>query len=162
MALSLENGQNVWRKVDQFLASHDSGTATPSAVGAFRALKEWLVTQKGNPQLQFIPFSAADIVTNTGYSPIGAVASQVYGLYAKNTGGSDGTDSFIALHNATDNASAALFAAVIQDDNDEVVYTNAQGLAFGTDLTISAATTIGGSTESAEADAADGFVVVGA
>lgn len=161
MALALENQRNVWRKVEQFLDSHDAGTATSAAVNAFRALKEWLASTANATQFQFVPFSAALIVTNTGYSPIGE-ACRVYGLYGKNTGGSDGTDSFLALHDAADNASAALVATVIQDDNDEVTWIDPNGMAFATDLTISGATTIGGATESAAADACDGFVIVGA
>lgn len=158
MAIALESGAAVWRKVEKALTG-----ASPAAQLAFKGLRRWLVEQNKNPDLQFIPFSAADIVTNTGYSPIG-VPGSVYGIYVKNSGTGDGTDSFFALHNAADNASAALFAAVIQDDDDEIValYPLSGGLAFGTDLTLSAATTIGGATESAEANAGDGFVIVGA
>lgn len=158
MAIALETSSNVWHKVAKALTN-----ASPAAQEAFRGLRKWLVEQGGNPDLQFVPFSAALLVVNTGYSPIGAACS-VYGVYAKNAGTGDGTDSFFALHDAADNASAALFAAVIQDDNDEIVaaYPRNGGLAFATDLTLSAATTIGGATESAAANACDGFVIVGA
>lgn len=162
MALSLQDPIFVFTKVEHAL---DHLKASASAKDAFKALKERLVAK--GIQLQFIPFSpstteADGICQNTGYSPIGAVASTVYALFAKNSGAGDGTDSFISLHNATDNASAPLVTAVIQDDNDEFVVFKHNGFAFGTDLTISGATTAGGATESAAANAAAGFVIVGA
>ena len=161
MALSLEDQRAVWRKVDQFFQSHDSGTATQAAVDAFRALKAYLTSGGTATQFQFVPYSAAQIVTNLGYAPVGA-ACQVYGWYGKNTGGSDGTDSFVALHNAANNASVPLVINLIQDDDDEFFAVYPKGLAFGTDLTISGATTIGGATESVAADSCDGFVILGA
>ena len=161
MALTLENQRNVWRKVEQFLQSSDSGAATQAAVDSFRALKAYLTSAGTSTQFQFVPYSAADIVTNLGYSPLD-VACQVYGWYGKNSGGSDGTDSYITLHNAANNASVPFVTNLIQDDNNEFVSIFKAGLDFGTDLTISGATTHGGATESAAADACDGFVIVGA
>lgn len=156
MAVSTENANLVWQKVKAALMN-----ASPAAQAAFAGLKQYLATQGGNPDLQFIPFSAADIVVDTGYSPIGA-ACKVYGLYAKNSGAGDGTDSFIALHNAADNASAGFVGGVIQDDNDAFLAIKHNGWSFATDLTISAATAMAGATESAAANAADGFVIIGA
>lgn len=161
MALTLEDGQNVWRKVAAFLTSHDGGTANPATAGAVSALREYLLTNRGNPTLQFVPFSAADIVTNLGYSPLD-VPCKLYALYAKNTGDGDGTDSYITLHNAANNASVPFITGLIQDDNDTFVYIDPNGADFTTDITISAATASGGATESAAANACDGFVIVGA
>ena len=125
------------------------------------ALKKYLTSAGTATQFQFVPYAAADIVTNLGYSPLD-VACQVYGWYGKNTGSSDGTDSYITLHNAANNASVPFVTNLIQDDNDEFSSIFPKGLDFGTDLTISGATTQGGATESAAADACDGFVIVGA
>jgi hypothetical protein len=161
MAITLEDGQRVWLKVAAYLSSHDEGGASSAAVDTFRALKDWMVSPRGNPQLQFIPYSAAAIVTNLGYAPI-AVPCKVYGWYGKNTGGSGGTDSYITLHNAANNASVPFLTNLIQDDNDEFAAVYPRGIAFGTDITISGATTIGGATESAAADSADGFIIIGA
>ena len=158
MALSLLSPILTWQKVAHALSSLD---ATPASVDAFRVLKDYLVGN-GNPDLQILPFGTADIVTANGYSPIGAVTSTVYGFFAKNPGAGDGTDSFISLHNTTDNTSANLVTVVISDDNDEFTLISPQGIVFGTDLTISAATAAGGATESTATNAADGFVLVGA
>lgn len=161
MALSLQDPVFVFTKAQHAL---DHLGASALAKDVFKALKERMVA--AGLQLQFIPFSSDatgdGIIQNTGYSPIGGVASTVYGVYAKNPGAGDGTDSFFALHNAADNASAPLLVEVIQDDYDEVIVVKHDGLVFGTDLTISAATAAGGATESAAANAACGFVIVGA
>lgn len=161
MALSLTDQRIVWRKVEQFFNSHDSGTATQAAVNAFRALKEYLTSAGTSTQFQFVPYSAALIVTNLGYAPVG-VPCQVYGWYGKNTGASDGTDSYVTLHNAANNASVPFVVNLIQDDNDEFFSIFPKGLDFGTDITVSGATTIGGATESAAAAACDGFLILGA
>jgi hypothetical protein len=160
MALTLEAYQNVWRKVDQFFSSHNAGHAGPAHVGAFAALKANLIT-RGVVNLQFLPFAAADIVTNLGYSPLD-VPAKVYGLYIKNPGNSTGTDSYITLHNAANNASVPFITGLIQQVDDEFSYINARGADFTTDVAISGATTAGGATESAAADAGDGFLIVGA
>ncbi len=162
MALTLEDGQNVWRKVESFFTSHDGGSANPTHQRAvLNSLKLWFVEQKGNPQLQFLPFSAADIVTNLGYSPLD-VPAKVYALYIKNPGNSTGTDSYITLHNAANNASVPFITGLIQVSDDEFLYLNARGADFTTDVTVSAATTSGGATESAAADAGNGFLIIGA
>ncbi len=156
MALTLQNGIQVWQKVEKFLAN-----ANPGAQKAFRGLKEWMVTQKGNPTLQFIPFTAADIVVNTGYSPIGGVASRVLALYAKNPGAGDGTNAYIRVYNDTTNTTNTLayISGLIDDDNDSFFIVNPQGWAYATDVTISSDTGTD-ATESAAANAADGFVIL--
>lgn len=155
MALTLESAGKVRQKTRAI-------TRNPAVFYSLKAFFLYWATNKNNADLQILPFSAADIVQATGVSPIGGVTSTVYVLYAKNAGAGDGTDSFISLHNATDNASAPLVTAVIQDDDDIIYHLYPEGIVFATDLTISGATAAGGATESAEANAADGFVIVGA
>ncbi len=159
MALSLQDQNLVWQKVKQALTG-----ASPVAQEAFLKLKVYLATQGGNPQLQYIPFGSADIVVNTGYSPIGGVTSTVFALYAKNDGTGDGTDAFVRLYNDTTNTdiTKVFVSGVIQDDNDAFLAIKHNGWTFGTDLTISADTGAGTGTESAAANAAYGFVIVGA
>jgi len=161
MALTTEDGQRVWLKVEQYLSSHDQGGASPAAVNAFRALKDWMVGAKGNPALQFVTYSTTNIGTGTdGYNL--TVVGKVYGWYGKNPGASTGTDSYVTLHNAADNASVPFLTNLIQDPNDEFANIYPRGIAFGTDITISGATTAGGSTESALVDTAEGFLIIGA
>ncbi len=160
MALTLERYQSVWRKVDAWFSYHDGGSSAPAHVAAFQGLKANLIT-RGIENLQFMPFSAADIVTNLGYSPLD-VPAKVYGFYVKNPGTSTGTDSYITLHNAANNASVPFITGLIQLVDDEFSYINSRGIDFTTDVTVSGATASGGATESAAVDAGDGFLIVGA
>ena len=163
MALALEAAANVWRKVDAALAQGGNSTkgADPVIVKAFQALKESLV-QRGNLDLQIIPFSDADIIQDTGLSPIGAVTSTVYALYVRKR--LTGMDSFVRLYNATTNTAvaSAFWGINLQVAQDEAFIVNPRGSIFGTDLTISADTGAGAGTESTSLDAGDGFVIVGA
>ena len=163
MALVLEDGQNVWRKVDH----HFSGQGTtnhPALQEQFRALKKYLVEQKGNPQLAFVPYSAELIVTAGGYAAADA-ACKVYGIYVKGRRTTGTTFAFVQLFAQADNtASTSLIfhltrLGVTGQKAGEIW---PDGVAVETALTIASDTTVAGATESAAADAADGFVIYGA
>jgi len=163
MALTLEDQVLVWQRVEKALQAQN---ATKVAQEAFKALKENLVA-RGIAQLQFIPFSdisTADpgIDQDTGYSPIGAVASTVYALFVKK--GSTATDSYVRLYNQTSNTTITLafVSLILAVAGDEAFSTYPKGLIFGTDLTISADTGAGAGTESTAGDAGNGFVLIGA
>lgn len=162
MALAVESSNKVWQKVKAAVNAGQGANKSfsPAIVEALLELKKYLATQKNNPDLQFVPFSAAQVVTNLGYSP-DVDACKVYAFVGKNSGTGDGTDSFAGLHDAVNNASAGLVAALIQDDYDEFALIYPRGLAFATEVTVSAATTVLGATESAEANAFDGFLIIG-
>ena len=161
MALSLQDSNLVWQKVKAALAS-----ANPAVVEQFQALKIYLATQKGNPTLQFIPFGDADVTAATGYSPIGAVASTLYGVYFKKNGTGTGTatDSWLTLGNASTNTvDATKFVALMTSvAGQEVSAVYPHGLIFGTDLTISGETSAQDGTESTGGDSGSGFVILGA
>lgn len=148
----------VWNRVNKALAG-----ANPATQEAFLKLKVYLSTQKGNPALQFASFTAEQAVTNLGTDLIGG-ACTLYGFYAKGRRTTGTTASFLAIHAAADNSATtttlvtARFKAVTQSFGS--VFPD--GLACETGLAISAATAVGGATESSTADAADGFVIVGA
>lgn len=161
MALSLEAQGKAWQKVAKYLAG-----ANPVIQAQFKALREYLVSQGGNPDIQVIPFSDADITTATGYSPIG-VACTVYGVYAAKTGTSGtgtGTDSWLTVGNAATNTvdTTKFIALMTSLDGQEVAAVYPTGLIFGTDLTISGETSAQDGTESTAGDSMNGFVVVGA
>ena len=162
MALSLESGNLVWQKVRKALVN-----ANPAIQGQFKALKEYMVSQKRNPDLQFIPFNEAVLVQATGYSPIGGVTSTLYGVFfIKNgtSGTGTGTDSWLTIANDASNVTdATKFVALmtsVASQQVSAVYPN--GLIFGTDLTISGETSAQDGTESTANDSGNGFVVVGA
>lgn len=161
MALSLENGNLAWQKVKIALAN-----ANPAAQAQFAALKAYLAQQKGNPNLQFIPFGDADLVQATGYSPIGAVTSTVYGVYFRKngTGVGTGTDSWLTVGNASTNTVDAtkFIALMTQSADDEVAAIYPDGLIFGTDLTLTGETSAQDGTESTSGDSGSGFILIGA
>lgn len=158
MALTLQDANLVWQKVK--IATLN---ANPASQEAFADLKKYLAQQKKNPQLQFVPFSAEQIIANGGHSA-DVDAHTLYGLYLKGRRTTGTTSSFVDYHAATSNAATtttvagARFKAVGQ----EYALIFPSGLAVETEGTIAAATAVGGSTESAAADAADGFAIIGA
>lgn len=157
MAITLQDGNLVWQKVNKALVG-----ANPAVQEAFRNLKVYISTQKGNPQLTFLPFTAEQAVTDGGVDLAGQAVT-VYGWYAKGRRTTGTTAAFVALHAAaTNNATTTtLLTARFKVLGQEIGIVDPVGLACETGLTIASATAVGGATESATADAADGFVIVG-
>ena len=158
MAVSTENANLVWQKVKIALMN-----AHPAHQNEFRALKEYLATQGGNPDLQFIAYSAEDCNTNGGVDKT-AAACKVYGWYGKARRTSGTTSAFVALHAAADNSATTttLITSRLKATGQTFGMTFPGGLACETGLTIVSATAVGGGTESAVADSADGFILIGA
>lgn len=158
MALSLQDGILVWQKVSKALAN-----ANPAHAAAFRELRVYLMTQGQAPQLQFIPFTAEQIVTDTGFQAAD-VAGTFYGAYAKGRRTTGTTSSFLALHAAATNGATTttIFTERFKAVGQAFAFVSAPGIAVETAFTLSAATAVGGATESSAADAADGFIIVGA
>lgn len=158
MAIALQDGIFVWQKVAKALAGANPGVSQP-----FRELKTYIATQLGNPQLQFVPFTAEQITTNGGYSP-DVDACTLYALYLKGRRTTGTTSSFVAIHDATDNSATTTTIDTVRFKaaGQVAAVIHPAGVALATELTVSAATAVGGATESSAADAADGFVVIGA
>ncbi len=158
MALTVQDANLVWQKVKIATAN-----ANPAAQNALAELKKYLAGPKRNPNLQFIPFTAEQAVTNLGTS-LSIGASKIFAVYMKGRRTSGTTASFFAIHDAADN-SASTTTTVSQKFNvtgQEAVYVNPNGFQLTTEAVVSAATAIGGATESSAADACDGFVIAGA
>lgn len=158
MALTVQDGVQVWQKVKNALVG-----ANPATQNAFRVLREYLATQGGNPQLQFIPYTAAQAIVNNGTSLVGG-ACTLYGWYAKGARVTGTTASFQALHDAADNTATTTTVATAKMNitGNQFALVEPTGFIVATDLVISAATAVGGATESAVADASNGFILVGA
>lgn len=154
--IALEGPNQVWQRVNNMLQG-----ASPETKAAFRSLKQWLSTQKGNPKLQLVIFSAEDIVTNLGYSP-DCDAALIYGIYVKGRRTTGTTAAFFAAHDATDNSATTttVFTKKFNLTGQEGLYIDPVGFRLTTELTLSCATTVGGATESSAADACDGFVII--
>lgn len=160
MALTTQAGNLVWQKVQNALKA---ANANPAQQGAFADLKVYIAQQKRNPDLQFIPFSAEQIVTDTGFQAAD-VACTLYGIWAKGRRTTGTTSSFFAAHAAATNGATTttVSTARFKASGQEFAFVDGNGLAVETALTLSAATAVGGATESSAADACDGFVIVGA
>lgn len=158
MAFSGQDGVLVWQKVAKALAG-----ANPATAAAFRDLRVYLSTQGQNPQLQFVPYTAAQAVTNNGTSLVGG-ACTLYGWYEKNARTTGTTAAFAALHDAADNT--ATTTTVVTSKANLTGQSHAviepTGFIIATDVVISNATTVGGPTESSAANAGNGFIIVGA
>ena len=158
MAVVLESSQLVWQKVKNALAN-----AGPASQEAFRGLKQYLATQGGNPDLQFISYSEAQAIVDHGTDLVGA-ACKLYGFYGKASRTSGTNVAFVAIHAAADNSATTttLDTVRIKAAGQTFSIIHPRGHASETGLTIASATTVGGPTESTTPDGADGFVVIGA
>jgi hypothetical protein len=158
MALTVQDGALVWQKVAKALMG-----ANPASQAAFRDLKNYMTTQGGNPQLQFIPYTAAQAVVNLGTSLVGG-ACTLYGWYEKNARTSGTTAAFSALHDASDNSATTTTVVTrkCKATGEQFAYVDPVGHVIATDVVISNATAVGGSTESSAANAGNGFILVGA
>lgn len=172
MALALQDQNLVWQKVGKTLDVQTAGTAgtsaNPASSNIFRSLKLQMATQQLNPQLQYVPFSYANLTGATGYQFGISGAFHLYGFWAKKTGtGTTGT--FVDVFDAeTTTAANFKFAGVLTTGatgvgGDEMSYVFPLGLAFATDATVIVATTATGGTASTGAgDIVNGFAIIGA
>lgn len=165
MALSLEAASLVRQKTYAALGgvsnSAEHGNIWWAAV---RQLFQ-LLNAKGVGTLQFVPFSADDAVTaGSGLDAGIDVAHKVYFVYGKKR--NTATDTFLRIADDAEADSGSIdngvigLAYLVGDDEAAAIYPT--GLAMANGLVINATTTYNGETESAAADAVDGFVVIGA
>ena len=168
MALSLQDENLVWQKVNKALGNQSGGPVTgtaanPISQNSFRALKLQMATQKLAPQLQFVPFSYANLTGATGYLPGIGVACHVYGVYAHKSGtGANG--AWLSVDDAASGAPGSRkFQSYLVTTLDEAVGLFPQGLAMATDVTVGITTTSTGTTEITGAgDVIQGFLIIGA
>lgn len=163
-----QNANLVRQKAYNAVYGSGTGTSTDSVSPYFfyavKALFLHLAINKGNPDLQFIPYAAEDITTNNGYQPIGAGAATLYAWFIKGRRTSGTTASFQAVHDAADNSATTttLTTQRLNASGQATIQVWPNGFPVATQITISAATAVGGATESSAADASDGFLIVGA
>jgi len=165
MALSLENANLVRMKVKQALASGGSATngvgADPAIAEAAKDLFVYLSSQRLNPDLMFVPFSAAQLIANGGAAMTDA-ACKLVAIYLKGRRTSGTTESFVTFSEVNQAGAIVDVSRFNATTNSPVLKIFPKGQAIATALHASAATAAGGATESSEADAADGFVIVAA
>lgn len=174
MAATSFTGANlVWQKVNLALSTQGSagvsGAASPASVNAFRALKLQLATQEGNPDLQFFPFSEADVdITASGFTgPTGAFT--LYGAWVKKSETGTGV-SFLEIRNQINTtygtgATGVLVSIRSSGPGDETAFTAPGGVRFTqtTGSALVAATTINGATSvTGDTNSVHGFLIIAA
>lgn len=133
---------------------------------SFYAIKSFFLhwaANKGNLDLQFIPYTDAQQTTANGYQPLAAGAATVYVWYmiAHRTTGT--TAAFQELvDDADDNTSTTVITAQrINAAGQEAIFVWPNGFPFATEITITSVTAIGGGTSSTATHGTDGFLIVG-
>lgn len=166
MALTTENANLTRQRAYNAVYGTGTGTSSDSVSPyhfyAVKALFLHLAANKGNPQLQFCNYTAEQAVTNGGTSLVGG-ACTLYAWYGKARRSSGTTSSFQAIHDAADNSATTttVLTSLVKLTGNQFFIVEPNGIAIATDVVISAATAVGGSTESSAADATDGFIIVG-
>lgn len=167
MAITVESGNLAWQKVKAFIEAAGVGKSNPGVVQAFKELKSYLSQHKRNPDLQFVPFTDAD-VTGTDGVVIADAACTVYAFYVIKSGTSGtgtATDAFVKLYdNATNDATAAdgRVALPLLAANDIEFYISPDGLPMAAGVVATSHTTLPAATDSTAGDAGPGFVLLGA
>lgn len=161
MALSLVDGVQVWTRVKNALSV---ANANPAAQNAFRILREYIATQGGNPQLQFVPVNGttnSSDGTNTVSQILADAACTLYGVYLKKSGATETIfkGSASATTAATDGTQKYAISKAAAGDV-ALVYPTGDAVASG--LTVTMDTSRTGSTLTLLANKFDGFVIIGA
>lgn len=152
----LEGANQVWERVNIALVG-----ASPEVQGLFKALKLWLATQKGNPRLQFLPFTDVTVAQPTAVISGGGT---LYAVYAKK--GNTATDAYFKVNDSATVAGGAAGigftdAFALLNAKDEAVGFFQPGRLFATGLTVASDTTAVGGTSSTAGDGPSGFAIIG-
>jgi hypothetical protein len=156
MALSLENANLVRQKVKIALAN-----AHPVIQEQFKDLLFYLATQRGNIDLQFVPFTEVQADAAGGTAVVDA-ACKLYGVFVKKE--NSATDNFFWAYDDATNDGTAADARVslpLLVANAESVYVEPRGLdmAAGVVVTQYATDALGAVDGS---NGGDGFLIIGA
>jgi hypothetical protein len=172
MALTTANANIARQKA--YNAVYGTGTGTTSDSVSpyhFMAIKQFFLywaMNKGNADLQFIPYTAEQAVTSTNGASLVGGACTLYVWFAKGRRTSGTTAAFDWLWNGTaaggdsdpigDEIAVQRFNAAGQ----QFLLVHPNGYAVSTDVSVVSTTAIDGTTESSAANSSDGFIIVGA
>lgn len=150
MALTLEDAQLTFQRAFQLTR------AKPAVQHALRSLKLYMVGKK-NVQLQLVPFDQ----TGNADSVIADVACRVYAVIGIKPSAST-VDAWLKIsdHATTAAANGDIVVKLINAESCVVIFPDGVGMDNG--ATLASHTTVNGSTDSSDADACAGYVIVGA
>lgn len=165
VAKSLEGANLVWQRVNELMFTNNSSPVSRAAF--LRSLKSWLATQKGNPKLQYLSFSAVsahDTKTTPELSTGGATLYALYAIVKK--GGTDAISAFKWNDSASAcggaNGANMIGGAKFANDKDEFSAIYQPGYPLATGLIVAAETTMAGGTDSSTTHGTyNGFAIVG-
>ena len=173
MALSLQSAGLVRQKAYNAVYGTGTGTSSDSVSPyhfyAIKALFLHLAANKGNPDLQFVPYSAEDAVASTDGKNLADVACTLYAWFEKGRRTSGTTAAFEWLYQGiagggdsdpiADEIAVQRFNAAGQ----QFLLVHPDGFVVSSSgLSVVSTTAIDGTTESSAANAGDGFVIIGA
>lgn len=142
----------MWNKVYAALFN-----AERSVIESFHALQTKLEAT-GDPQLRFVPFTAAQTIEANGTTLVD-VPCRIYGWYAQKAD----TSALAAL--LLDNSDAGFADQVVVSQFKEASDTHAgisvKGIVCDTALSVLSRSDVSWATPSVEADAPHGFIIVG-
>lgn len=171
MALTTTNANVARQKAYNAVYGTGTGTTTntvsPYHFYAIKALFLHLAANKGNPDLQFIPYTAEQAVTDKGTSLVGG-ACTLYAWFGKARRTSGTTNAYEQLWDGTggggdsDIIGDEISVHRIKATGQQFLEVHPNGWAAATDITIVSATAPEGATESSAANSTDGFIIVGA
>jgi hypothetical protein len=159
MAFSGTAANLNWQKV---LIALDSLGANGFSRDTLRALKAHLSQVKGNPDLQFIPFTEADCDA-AGGTAILTGACKLYAVFVKKE--DEGTDNlFLVYDDATNDTTDAnaVAALSLKDAKHEVVAAYPNGLSMATGILVTQYTSASGLGKADGSNGGNGFVLIGA
>jgi len=162
MAISVESIVNVRRKVFNRLSGGTGGD--PFAHEQFRALFSYLSQHAQNPDLQYVPFAAADVIVTDDGRIIADAACKVYAVWAKKAATND-TNAFLAMFdNPVDDCDGGTDMRLVLPfltASDTAIWIKKDGLPMAAGIVLVSYTDGDGLTTSAAADAQNGFVLLG-
>ncbi len=154
MALSTENANLVWQKVEIAKQSLEVNRAVDMSL---RGLKAYLAQEKRNIDLQFVPIS--DLGADTA---IADAACKIYAIVLKKGATSTGAFFKAADHATVSGTTASDLVQELNASEQQVAFIYANGWAQGTGFAVGSDTTADGSTASTSGDGPNGFVILGA
>lgn len=159
MALALESGNLAWQKVNKYLAN-----ASPVTQAAFAGLKRYLAQQKGNPDLQVVPYLNTSVDDAGGHDLGIDAACRVYAFWGKKA--ATATDVYLyVFDDATNDAGAGTdgrMNLVFLEASAEAFALYPTGIPIVDGVVIKAYTDFDGTTDSTDTDCPSGFVILGA
>jgi hypothetical protein len=155
MAISLENANKTWQRVNIALAN-----ASPAAQKVFKALKQTLAQDYRNKDLQFVAFTESDADAAGGTVLVDA-ACRIVGVYAKKE--NSATDNITFLYDdATNDGTAgdAVIGLAVREANEEAFAIYPAGLTCGTGVVVTQYSDGVGATDGS--NGAAGFIIIAA